>query len=178
MSRIGKKPVKVPANTKVVINGLKVMAEGPKGKLEYTMPPKFKAELKDGWITVIRPSDVKQDMAYHGLARSYINNILKGVTDGYSKNLEIQGVGFKAQLQGKTLIMNLGFTHPINFQIPDGITIKTPKPTEVVVEGIDKQKVGQVAADIRSYYIPEPYKGKGVRYSGEYVRKKAGKAVA
>ncbi len=163
---------------KVVISGLKVAVEGPKGKLEYIMPPNFKAEQKDGWITVTRPSDVKQDLAYHGLARSYINNIIKGVTDGYSKNLEIQGVGFKAQLQGKTLILNLGYTHPINFQIPDGITVETPKPTEIVVKGIDKQKVGQAAANIREYYEPEPYKGKGIRYSGEYVRKKAGKAVA
>jgi len=178
MSRIGKKPVQVPANVTVTIAGLKVSVEGPKGKLDYTMPPDFKAQVKEGQLTVTRPSDVKQDMAYHGLARNMINNMIKGVTDGYSKGLEIHGVGFRAQVQGKALVMQLGFTHPINFAIPDGIVVETPKPTDIVVKGIDKQKVGQAAANIRSYFKPEPYKGKGIRYVGEYVRKKAGKAVA
>ncbi len=178
MSRIGKKPIQVPGNVKVSITNLKVLVEGPKGKLEYTMPAGFKTQVKDASLTVLRPSEVKKDQALHGLARSMINNMIKGVTDGYQKNLEIQGVGFKGQIQGKTLVMNLGFTHAINFQIPEGIVIETPKPTEIVVRGIDKQKVGQAAADIRSFFIPEPYKGKGIRYAGEYVRKKAGKAVA
>ncbi|MDD5449519.1 MAG: 50S ribosomal protein L6 [Candidatus Omnitrophica bacterium] len=178
MSRIGKKPIQVPANTKINISGSKVLVEGPKGKMEYTLPPAFKAEFKEGQLLVIRPSDVKKDMALHGLARSMLNNLVKGVTDGFSKRLEIQGVGFRGALQGKTLVLQLGFTHPINFQIPEGIVVEVPKPTDIIVKGIDKQKVGQVAADIRSYFKPEPYKGKGIRYSGEYVKKKVGKAVA
>jgi len=178
MSRIGKKPIQVPSGVKINISGLNVLVEGPKGKLSYTMPADFKAELKDGFISVLRPSDDKKAMALHGLARSLINNMIKGTTEGFVKNLEIQGVGFKAQLAGKQLTIQLSFTHPINFQIPDGIVIEVPKPTEIVVKGIDKQKVGQAAADIRAYFKPEPYKGKGIRYAGEYVRKKAGKAVA
>ncbi|MCX5715346.1 MAG: 50S ribosomal protein L6, partial [Candidatus Omnitrophica bacterium] len=125
-----------------------------------------------------RPCDVKQDLAYHGLARSMINNMVKGVTEGYIKKLEVHGVGFKAQIQGKSLVLNLGFTHAINFPIPEGLVIEAPKPTDIIVKGIDKQKVGQAAANIREFFKPEPYKGKGIRYSGEYVRKKAGKAVA
>lgn len=178
MSRIGKKPIQIPGAVKVNISNLKVMVEGPKGKLEYTMPAGFKAQVKDAALTVSRPSDEKKDQALHGLARSMINNMVKGVTDGYQKKLEIQGVGFKGQLQGKVLVLNLGFTHAINFQVPEGVVVEMPKPTEILVKGIDKQKVGQAAANIRSFYIPEPYKGKGIRYSGEYVRKKAGKAVA
>lgn len=178
MSRIGKKPIQIPNNVKVNITGLKVSIEGPKGKLEYTLHSNFKAEVKDGMLTVSRPSDAKKDLAFHGLARSMINNIVKGVTEGYTKSLEIHGVGYRAQVQGKTLVIQLGFTHPINFQIPDGIVIETPKPTDIIVKGIDKQKVGQAAANIRSFFEPEPYKGKGIRYVGEYVRKKAGKAVA
>lgn len=160
------------------MSNLKVLVEGPKGKLEYDMPSGFKADLKDGSLMIRRPSDVKKDQALHGLARSMINNMIKGVSEGYQKNLEIQGVGFRAQLQGKALVLQLGFTHPINFQIPEGLVIETPKPTEIVIKGIDKQKVGQAAANIRGFFIPEPYKGKGIRYAGEYVRKKAGKAVA
>lgn len=178
MSRIGKKPITVPANVKVNISNSKVIVEGPKGKLEYTLHPNFKAELKGPSLTIHRPSDFKEDLALHGLARSMINNMIKGVTDGFTKSLEIQGVGYRAQLQGKTLVLQLGFTHPVNFQIPEGIVIEVPKPTDIIIKGIDKQKVGQAAADIRAYFEPEPYKGKGIRYTGEYVRKKAGKAVA
>lgn len=178
MSRVGKKPIQIPSNVKVTVSGLRVQVEGPKGKLEYVTPPNFKIEIKDGLLTVFRPSDAKQDMAYHGLARNMINNMIKGVTDGFSKSLEIHGVGFRAQIQGKILVIQLGFTHPINFQIPEGIVIEVPKPTDIIVKGIDKQKVGQAAANIRNYLRPEPYKGKGIRYVGEYVRKKAGKAVA
>lgn len=178
MSRIGKKPIQVPANTKINISDSKVQVEGPKGKLEYMLPPNFKADVKEGFLTVYRPSDSKKDMALHGLARSMINNLIKGVTDGFMKRLEIQGVGFRAQLQGKTLVLQLGFTHPINFQVPDGIVVEVPKPVDIIVKGIDRQKVGQAAADIRAYFKPEPYKGKGIRYFGEYVKKKAGKAVA
>ncbi len=178
MSRIAKKPIKVPSNVKINVAGSKVVVEGPKGKLDYTLLPEFKIEIKDGLLMVIRPGDSKRDLSYHGLTWRLINNMVKGVTDGFSKSLAIHGVGFRAQIQGKTLVMQLGFTHPINFQIPDGIVIEVPKPTDIIVKGIDKQKVGQAAADIRSYFEPEPYKGKGIRYVGEYVRKKAGKAVA
>lgn len=178
MSRLGKKPIKVPANVKINVAGLRVSVEGPKGKLEHTMPPNFKVEIKDGVLTVSRPSDTKADLAFHGLTWRCISNMIDGVTAGFIKSLEIHGVGFKAQLQGKVLVMQLGFTHPINFQIPEGITIEVPKPTDIIVKGINKQLVGQVAANIRSYFKPEPYKGKGIRYVGEYVRKKAGKAVA
>lgn len=160
------------------ISGLKVAVEGPKGKLDYTMPPGFKADLKDTQVTVLRPSDSKQDMAFHGLARSMINNMIKGVTDGFSKNLEIHGVGYRAQVQGKNLVIQLGFTHPVTFVIPEGIVAEVPKPTEISIKGIDTQKVGQFAANIRACMEPEPYKGKGIRYAGEYVKKKAGKAVA
>ena len=178
MSRIGKKPIQIPSGVKIQIVNSKVLVEGPKGKLEYLLPQSINVEIKDNLLTVRRATDSKADMSYHGLARSMINNMVKGVTDGFAKKLEIQGVGYRAQLQGKVLIMQLGFTHPINFQISDGIVIEVPKPTDIFVKGIDKQKVGQAAANIRGYYKPEPYKGKGIRYSGEYVRKKAGKAVA
>ncbi|MBI4335150.1 MAG: 50S ribosomal protein L6 [Candidatus Omnitrophica bacterium] len=178
MSRIGKKSIQIPSGVKLNVTGCKVAVEGPKGRLDYTLPADFKTELKDGRLTVLRPSDSKKDMSLHGLARSMINNMIKGVTEGFVKTMEIQGVGYRAQLQGKTLVMQLGFTHAVNFQIPDGIVIEVPKPTDIIVRGIDKQKVGQAASNIRSYYKPEPYKGKGIRYTGEYVRKKAGKAVA
>jgi len=178
MSRIAKKSIPVPSNVKVKVAGLKVNVEGPKGKLEYTLPPGFKLNVKEGAIDVVRPSDSKADLSFQGLSWRLINNMVRGVTDGFEKRLEVRGVGYKAQIQGKALVMQLGFTHPINFPIPEGIVIEAPKLTDIIVKGIDKQKVGQVAADIRAYFKPEPYKGKGIRYVGEYVRKKAGKAVA
>ncbi len=177
MSRVGRKPISVPKEVKVQIEKNIVTIEGPKGKLQMTIPDAFKAELKDGSITVSRSSDLKEIIAKHGLYRSLVNNMVVGVCQGYSKHLEIQGVGYKAQVQGKDLNLLLGFSHPINFPIPDGITIKTPKPTQISIEGIDKKIVGEVAAMIRAHYKPEPYKGKGVRYRGEHVRRKAGKAV-
>ena len=127
---------------------------------------------------VTRPSDEKQDKATHGLIRSLVNNMIIGVNVGYRKDLEITGVGFKAQIQGKVLNVQLSYTHPINYNIPEGITVETPKPTQIIIKGIDKAKVGEVAAEIRDYYRPEPYKGKGIKYVGEHVRRKAGKAVA
>lgn len=178
MSRMGKKPIPVPSNVKVNIADLKVHVDGPKGKLEYLMHHGFKAALKDSFITISRPTDSKQDMAFHGLARSMINNMIKGVADGFVKTLEVQGVGYRAQVQGKELVIQLGFSHPIKYHIPEGIVVETPKPTDIVIKGVDKQKVGQAAAEIRGFMKPEPYKGKGIRYTGEYVRKKAGKAVA
>ncbi len=178
MSRIGKKPIDLPSGVKANIADNVITVEGPKGKLTYNIPARFKVEIKDNKVTVTRPSDEKQDKATHGLIRSLINNMVIGVSNGYTKTLEITGVGFKAAVQGKILNIQLSYTHPINFDIPDGITIETPKPTNIIIKGIDKTKVGKVAAEIRDFYRPEPYKGKGIRYSDEHVRRKAGKAVA
>lgn len=178
MSRIGKKPVQLTGGAKASLSGNVITIEGKNGKLSYAMDSRFKAEVKDGAVIITRPSDEKQDKATHGLIRSLINNMIIGVTEGYKKELEITGVGFKAQVQGKALNIQLSYTHPINFNIPEGISIETPKPTQVVIKGIDKAKVGEVAAEIRDYYRPEPYKGKGIKYVGEHVRRKAGKAVA
>lgn len=177
MSRIGKKPVDLPGGVKAGITGNVITVEGPKGKLTYNIPARFKVEIKDNKITVTRPSDEKQDKATHGLIRSLVNNMAIGVSNGYTKTLEITGVGFKAAIQGKILNIQLSYTHPINFDIPDGITVETPKPTIIIIKGIDKTKVGEIAAEIRDLYRPEPYKGKGIKYSGEHVRRKAGKAV-
>lgn len=178
MSRIGKKPIAIPAGVKAAIAGNTVTIEGKNGKLSYKIADRFKVEIKDSSILVSRPSDTKQDKATHGLIRSLLNNMIIGVMTGYQKDLEITGVGFKAQVQGKVLNITLSYTHPINFNIPEGITIETPKPNLITIKGIDKAKVGEVAAEIRDYYRPEPYKGKGIKYVGEHVRRKAGKAVA
>lgn len=166
------------SGVKASLAGNVITIEGAKGKLSYAISPRFKAEIKDGTITIVRPSDEKQDKATHGLIRSLINNMMIGVSEGYKKDLEITGVGFKAAVQGKVLNLQLSYTHPINYNIPEGITIETPKPNLIMIKGIDKAKVGEVAAEIRDYYRPEPYKGKGIKYSGEHVRRKAGKAVA
>lgn len=178
MSRIGKKPVALPGGVKAAVAGGIITVEGPKGKLTYKIPANFKVEVKDNTVSVSRPSDDKQDKATHGLIRSLVNNMAIGVEKGYQKDLEITGVGFKAQVTGKVLNIQLSYTHPINYNIPDGITIETPKPTIIMVKGIDKALVGEVAAKIRDYYRPEPYKGKGIKYVGEHVRRKAGKAAA
>ena len=178
MSRIGKKPVDLPGGVKATIAGNKVTIEGPKGKLDLAIPANFKVAVKDNKVSVTRPSDLKQHKALHGMMRSILNNMVIGVTSGYQKDLEITGVGFKAQVQGKVLNIQLSYSHPINFNIPDGLTIETPKPTNIVIKGIDKTKVGKAAAEIRDFYRPEPYKGKGIKYAGEHVRRKAGKAVA
>lgn len=178
MSRIGKKPVAIPSGVKVAVNGSTINIEGPKGKLSYSFKPDFKVEVKDNAVSVTRPSDTKQNKAIHGLIRSLVNNMILGVTEGYKKELEITGVGFKAAVQGKVLNLQLSYSHPINFNIPDGVTIETPKPNIIIVKGTDKAKVGEIAAKIRDFYRPEPYKGKGIKYVGEHVRRKAGKAVA
>ena len=178
MSRIGKKPIAIPKDIKVDISGGLISLESSKGRLEYKVPVRFKVEFKDNLIQVTRPSDEKQDKATHGLIRSIVNNMTIGLTKGYTKELEISGVGFKAQVQGKVVSISLSYTHPINYNIPEGITIETPKPILIVIKGIDKAKVGEVAAEIRDFYRPEPYKGKGSKYSGEHIRRKAGKAVA
>ena len=177
MSRVGRRPVNIPKEVKAKVSNNEVAVEGPKGKLAMKIPAAYKVEMKENCITVSRPSDLKDHIAQHGLYRSLINNMILGVSQGYSKQLEIQGVGYKAQAQGKSLNLSLGFSHQVNFPIPDGITIKTPKPTQIFIEGIDKKLVGEIASTLRALYKPEPYKGKGIRYQGEHVRRKAGKAV-
>ncbi len=179
MSRIGKKPVTVPDGVKVsVAADNTITVQGKSGKLTYKALERFKLEVKGNLFSVSRPSDSKQDKSTHGLIRSLVNNMIIGVNEGYKKELEITGVGFKAAVQGKILNIQLSYTHPINYNIPEGITIVTPKPNIIIVTGVDKAKVGEVAAQIRDYYRPEPYKGKGIKYSGEHVRRKSGKAVA
>ena len=177
MSRVGRKPVSIPQGVKVELKGVKLHIEGPKGKLDFDVHPRMKVSVGKAEISVERPTNTPQDRSLHGLTRSIINNMMTGVSQEFSKTLEIEGIGFKAQVQGKNLQLNLGFSHTINFQIPEGAKVETPKPTIVVVKGADKVLVGQVAAKIRSFFEPEPYKGKGVRYSGEQVRRKAGKAA-
>lgn len=180
MSRVGKKPIQILKGVKVSVNGDTVLVEGPKGKLSQQVHPAIKVEIK-GEQVIVTPHESSESLknagALHGLTRSLINNMVLGVTNGYQKELEIQGVGFRAQVSGKKLVLLLGFSHPVEFSIPEGIVIEAPKPTQLFVKGIDKHKVGQVAAEIRDKFPPEPYKGKGIRYVGEYVRRKVGKAV-
>lgn len=177
MSRIGKKPVVLPKGVKAALQDRKLKLEGPKGKMELAVHPRIKVAVSAEEIQVTRPTNIRTDRALHGLTRSLIQNMVHGITEGYKKELEIEGVGFKAQVKGKILNIALGFTHPIDFPIPDGIEIKCAKPTQISITGIDKQQVGQVAAEIRSFYEPEPYKGKGIHYVGEQIRRKQGKTV-
>jgi large subunit ribosomal protein L6 len=177
MSRIGNMPIDLPKNVKLALNHGAVNVEGPKGKLNFNISPRVKATLKDNVLTVAPVTNQKTDRALQGTTRTVISNMIKGVTDGFSKELEIQGVGFKAALQGKAINLSLGFTHPVIFDIPEGLTVEVPKPVQIVVKGSDKVKVGLFAAKIRKVYEAEPYKGKGVRYVGEVVRRKAGKTV-
>lgn len=178
MSRIGKKPLVIPKDVKIEAKDRFVFVEGPKGKLSRALSDRITIEAKDGQLFVKRVADTKMDRSLHGLYRALIANMIKGVTEGYVKELEIIGVGFKAQVQGNILNLQLSFSHPVNFPIPEGIKIEAPKPTQLVVRGIDKEMVGKVAAEIRHIHPPEPYKGKGIRYVGEYVKKKVGKAQA
>ena len=177
MSRIGKQPVLIPAKVKVEIKGAKVLVEGPKGKLQQSIPARVTATVEKDSILVSRQGDDAEAKALHGLTRALINNMVKGVSEGYVKKLEIHGVGFKAAVKGKQLDLALGFSHPVLFDIPDQIKITVDENTKLTVEGPDKQVVGQVAAEIRGYYPPEPYKGKGVRYVGEHIVRKEGKTV-
>lgn len=178
MSRIGKKAIAIPRDVKVEVKAEGVYIEGPKGSLSHSLSNRINLEINNGQILLKRITDTKSDRALHGLYRALISNMIKGVSEGYVKELEIIGVGFRAQIQGNNLNMQLGFSHPVNFPIPEGIKIETPKQTQIVVRGIDKQKVGKVASEIRAICPPEPYKGKGIRYVGEYVKKKIGKAQA
>ncbi len=177
MSRIGRLPVPIPPGVEVKIEGSRVTVRGPKGELTQEFHPELRITVEDGSVRVYRPNDERQFKALHGLTRALINNMIIGVSKGYSKTLEIHGTGYRAELKGKTLVMNLGFSHPVVVEPPEGITfIVNPKANTVTVEGIDKQKVGQVAAEIRAWRPVEPYLGKGIRYAGEIVRRKAGKA--
>ncbi len=178
MSRVGRQPIAIPPQVKVEISGSHVLVEGPKGKLSQRIPEGLSVERGEGQLVVKRANDEKQIKSLHGLTRTLVDNMVKGVTQGYVKELEIQGIGYRAQVASGKLELFVGFTHPVHYPIPTGITIETPKPTHVVIKGSDKALVGQVAARIRAFAPPEPYKGKGVRYVGEVVRRKAGKAVA
>lgn len=177
MSRIGNAPVTLPSGVDVTVADGTVTVRGPKGSLTRDIPGDIEIRQDDGALTFVRPNDERKNKALHGLTRSLVNNMVIGVTEGYSKQLEIVGVGYRAEAQGAgALRLNLGFSHPVNVTAPDGITFEVPAPTQVVISGIDKEVVGQVAANIRSIRKPEPYKGKGVRYAGERVLRKAGKA--
>ena len=175
MSRIGKKPVAVPQGVTANIDGQTVTAKGPKGELKFVVNSEVLVKLEDGAISVEPRDETKQARAKWGMSRTQIENIVQGVKDGFEKRLEINGVGYRASMQGKNLQLALGFSHDVIYEAPQGVTITVPKPTEIVVNGIDKQAVGQAAAEIRKYRGPEPYKGKGVKYAGERIVRKEGK---
>ena len=177
MSRIGKLPIEVPQGVEIKSSKGEMTVKGPKGQLAQSLNPGIKVTIKDGTITVERPSDERKWRSLHGLTRTLINNMVVGVTNGYSKTLQIEGVGYRAEKKGNAVQLALGYSHPIYFVPPDGITLDVPQQTRIVVGGIDKVLVGQVAAKIRSFRPPEPYKGKGIRYEGEQVRRKAGKTA-
>jgi len=176
MSRIGRMPVTIPSGVDVTINGREVTVTGPKGKLSLEVAEPIAVSQRDGVITVTRPNDEGNVRALHGLSRSLVANMVTGVTEGYRKTLEIVGVGYRVQAKGPNLEFSLGFSHPVTVSPPEGITLRVETPTRLVVEGIDKQQVGEVAANIRKLRKPDPYKGKGLRYSGEHIRRKVGKA--
>jgi large subunit ribosomal protein L6 len=175
MSRIGRQPIPVPAGVSVSISPGRVMVNGPLGELAQEVPQRIDVAHEDGELRVTRPTERGQDRALHGLTRTLVANMVEGVTKGFEKRLEIQGVGYRAALRGTSLELSVGYSHTVVKDAPDGITFEVPTPTEIVVRGIDKQRVGQVAAEIRKVRPPEPYKGKGIRYQGEYVARKVGK---
>jgi large subunit ribosomal protein L6 len=175
MSRIGRQPIAVPAGVTVSVEPQRVTVNGPRGELSERIPRDMTVEQNDGEILVTRPTDRGEHRALHGLTRSLIANMVQGVTDGFEKRLEIQGVGYRAQLRGRDLELALGYSHPVSIKAPDGIEFEVPQPTRIVVKGASKQQVGEIAAIIRKQRKPEPYKGKGIRYEGEYVARKVGK---
>ena len=177
MSRIGKQPIAIPPKVKVEVKGQQVSVEGPKGKLNWQLPRRTSLKVENGKVLVSRQGEDAQAKALHGLSRALVNNMVRGVTEGFVKKLEIQGVGFKAAVQGKNVNLNLGYSHPVVYPIPDQIKVTVEENTKLTIEGPDRQVVGQVAAEIRSFYPPEPYKGKGVRYVDERVIRKEGKTV-
>jgi len=175
MSRIGRKPIPIPKGVEVVIDDNTVIVKGPKGTLQQRVDPSLTVQRENGVVQVLRPDDEREHRALHGLTRTLINNMVVGVTEGYRKNLEIQGVGYRAALDGKTLVLHVGFSHPVRVTPPEGVTYAVDGQTKISVIGIDKQLVGEEAARIRRIRPPEPYKGKGIRYEGEVIRRKAGK---
>ncbi|MCI0377629.1 MAG: 50S ribosomal protein L6 [Gemmataceae bacterium] len=178
MSRIGKQPVAIPSGVKVQVTGGKVLVEGPKGKLEFAPHPALKVELDDKAkaVRVSRPDDERQNRALHGLTRSLINNMVEGVVKGYEKKLKIEGIGYQARMDKKTVVLTVGYANPVKMTPPDGVIVELPDPTTIIIKGADKQKVGQFAAEVRKVRKPEPYKGKGIRYENEQVRRKEGKS--
>ena len=175
MSRIGRRPIELPSSVNVALSPGRVQVNGPLGELSQEVPARMKIEQRDGELVVSRPTERGEDRALHGLTRSLVANMVEGVTKGFEKRLEIQGVGYRAALRGAALELNVGFSHSVVIQPRAGITFEVPVPTQIVVKGVDKQQVGQTAAEVRSVRPPEPYKGKGIRYEGEYVRRKVGK---
>ena len=175
MSRIGKAPITVPSGVDVAIDGQQVTVKGPKGTLSHTVDRPIGVVLEDGVLSVSRPDDERENRSLHGLSRSLLNNLVVGVTQGFERKLEIHGVGYRVQLQGSTLVFALGYSHPVRIEAPEGVTFTVESPTRFSVQGSDKQVVGQVAANIRRLRKPDPYKGKGVRYAGEQIRRKVGK---
>ncbi len=178
MSRIGIKPITLPAGVEVKVDGNVVTVKGPKGELQETISSLLTVEIKDGVVTVSRDGDEAEKRSQHGLARTLINNMVVGVSEGYAKKLQLVGVGYRAEKKGKKLVMNLGYSHPVELEDPEGIETETPDATTVIVKGIDKALVGNYAANIRAWRKPEPYKGKGIKYEGEHIRRKEGKTGA
>lgn len=178
MSRIGRMPIDIPAGVTVDYKDHTITVKGPQGELTRDLHPRMQVKVEDNVITVERPSDSKQDSSLHGLTRALINNMVVGCHEGFKKTLEITGVGYRANKQGKKLVLSLGYSHPVEIEEPEGITIEVPAQNKIIVSGADKEVVGEMAANIRKWRLPEPYKGKGIRYQGEYVRRKAGKAGA
>ncbi len=176
MSRIGKKPISLPAGVKVTVDGDTVTVQGSKGTLVQTLPEGITINQEDNQLVVQRANDSKQTRAFHGLTRALIANMVEGVTNGFEKKLELVGVGYRAQMQGKKLVISIGFSHPVEVDAPEGIEFEVPAPTRITIKGIDKQLVGNTAAHIRAIRKPEPYKGKGIKYENEFIRRKAGKA--
>lgn len=176
MSRIGKKPITIPAGVEVKVDGQTVTVKGPKATLTRTVHPKIAVSVEGTEIICTRPDDGKESRALHGLTRSLVNNMVEGVTNGFKKELEVNGVGYRAQKQGNTLVLTLGYSHLVNMEVPEGLTVDVPAPNQIVVSGADKQQVGQFAAEVREKRPPEPYKGKGIKYADEHIRRKEGKA--
>lgn len=176
MSRVGKMPIPLPKGVDIAVDGNTVRVKGPKGELKREIPAAISLSVEDGTITVNRPSDEPVHRSMHGLTRTLVANMVQGVSVGFEKKLELAGVGYRAAMQGSKLVLTVGYSHPVEIEPPAGITIEVPAPTKITVKGADKELVGDVAADIRSVRRPEPYKGKGIRYEGEYIRRKAGKA--
>jgi large subunit ribosomal protein L6 len=178
MSRIGNMPILVPAGVDVTVDDAEIRVKGPKGSLVGPLPPLIKANVEEDKLVLVRPDDKKESRAMHGLARALANNMVKGVTEGFSKSLSIEGVGYRAVVNGKVLVLTLGFSHPVEMQIPEGLSVVMNGNTNLKIEGMDKQAVGQFAAEVRKLRPPEPYKGKGIRYEGEHIRRKVGKTGA